>query len=299
MGLKKPGTTPTPTTASGSSDGELDPELQESNIPPARAVTESSQRFQPVSGRDIFRPRMMCAGAGDQRSGKTHFGLTMPRAKLNGREGLAYFAFDKSLEGTGRNVDLTGVDKVEYNFELPKSANYDVPRMMSDSRSVKNQFAADLSYAVKKYRSIFVDTGTWLYALIRLAHFGKLNMKGHHYTAVNAEFREWLRIVQSSDCNFYISHRLKDEYSSNEKTGRKVLSGFGEVLYECQITIRHDRNYAEGQVAGQPPAGPFIFQVTDCAQNPALAAQWFEQPNCSWIDLGMHVYPEEAPDIWL
>lgn len=298
MALRKPGQAAQ--TESKATEGEVeDPELAEANVPPSRAVTDSKSRFKPIVDSDTFRPRLMVAGAGGQRSGKTHFGLTMPKSRMNGRSGLAYFAFDKSLEGTGQHLDMTGVEKVEYNFQLPVGANYDVSRMMSESRSVKNQFASDLAYAIRTYRSIFIDTGTWLYALLRLAHFGKLNMKGHHYAAVNAEFREWLRMIQNGDPNFYISHRLKDEWKGENKTGRQILAGFGEVLYECQITIQHDRNFAEGQTADRPANGPFIFQVTDCTQNPDIVGQWFEQPDSKWQDLAMWAYPGEDSGIWL
>lgn len=297
MALKKVAISNPADTETG--EASISPEeMSERNVSPVRAATDSKQRFQPLKEDDRIRPRMIVSSASQQRQGKSHFGLSMPKQKLGKLEGLAYFRFDRGLEGVARDLDLTGVDQVTYNFELPTSKSYDVGKMMGESRSVKAQFTADLEYASRKYRSIFIDTGTWTYQLLRLAHFGKLSANAQHYAVVNAEFREWMRMLQESDCNVCIAHRLKEEYKAQKPTGKMVLAGWGEIVYESQITIKHDRDYGEGQKDGDPPNGPFLIQVTDCAQNSDIVGTWLKQPDCNWVDLGLLVYPELGVEVW-
>lgn len=258
-------------------------------------------RFVRMTEEMVYKPRLVVSSAGYQKKGKTHLGFTMP-------EPIAYFAIDKGEEGVGRKFLDKDIKIVKYNFERPTKENKGSKQIIGQAQQVLDQWEEDFDYALHNFRSLFVDTATELYEILRIAEFGKLGeVLPTSYGPVNARFRDWIRQVLDSDSNLLLTHKVKEEWDNKgggvgQKTGRVIRAGFKEVEFDVHVSIRHDRDWGERDDPKARPeitSGPFFFQVYDCRQNPDVVGQMFVQPDNSWMDLAMAVYPDSDPNDWM
>jgi hypothetical protein len=152
-------------------------------------------------------------------------------------------------------------------------------------------------------RSIFLDTGSDLYELCRLALLGRLEqVPPHFYGKVNVEFTDLIRKVQQSDKNLAIIHRLKDEYvkggvkGEGVRTGKRILSGIADIKYKVQLDLiswrdldlRNEETGSEG----------FGVTIENCSQNEKLAGTYLEEPDNTWAGIGTRVYPNTTVSDW-
>ena len=240
----------------------------------------------------IMRPRMIVSGRGEERAGKSQFGLTMPAP-------IAVFPFDNNTDELiqkFRKVKriLTPEEPLYFKSEFSKE-EYDV---------LWNRFMELFKSAIASpaIRSIMVDTGTEMYELARLAKFGKLKeVPVHYYDLVNSEFKKLINLIYPSDKNLYITHRVKDQYvktgeKQSARTGKRVEDGFGAVRYKVQINVLcyrdiNDRNPDTGSEG-------FSIVIDDCTQTETLAGTYLEEPENCWSSLGKLVYPDSTDKDW-
>lgn len=182
-------------------------------------------------------PNFLANGVVVHNCGKTEFGLTMPGP-------LAIINLDEGLDG----VIQEHQEKKEIYVAGHRSSLVEVKSMDGTSKAiaevamkewvkVKAEYIESLSDG--SIRSVFVDTGTELYELVRLAYFGKLTqVMPHQYGIVNKEMKTLIDLAYDSEKNVLFSHRLRREYVNDKATQNYELAGWKDMGFEAQIVIQ-------------------------------------------------------------
>lgn len=256
--------------------------------PASRGVQADGIEGFEIADKPVTR-RLICSAESAEKSGKTHFALTMPGE-------IAYQNLDVGLDGV---IQKFQSDKriwiSNYRFALPSynQTEQDRKNTSTNCRTLVERFKDDYKRALDraKVRGIVWDTATEIWEAIRLAHFGKLlQVKPHHYSEPNAEMRELLRWAYDSDKNFCFLHKLKDQYINDKRTGKLERQGFKDMGYTVQVVIRMIKDRSK------PAPDCFYFEVTDCRQNPAIENLAFDYPENNFPMLAAHVYDSELEE---
>lgn len=214
-------------------------------------------RFGALRGSTVSDGR----SSGLEGSGKSHFPLTGP-------DPIVYFDVDIGTEGVVNKFQQAGKQVLIYSIRIPKQ----------ESQEVYAAMWKDLKTRIKKaytiqHGTVIWDTCSEIFELARLAAFGKLTqVQPHNYSQVNSEWRDLLRDAFDSSANTVFIHKLKphwEDKTDNQgrlksiKTKDYDLSGFAEIGYLAQVSIRHTR---EDTDAGSV----FRVEVTKCRPNTGL-----------------------------
>lgn len=238
-------------------------------------------------------PRLIVALDGMEKEGKTHFAMTAPGP-------IAYQGMDIGTEGVvDKFLGHKEVHIAEYGYKVAKG---DTPAQVIDKVSpVVDKFLTD-------YRDIMIpgltsgkiktgiwDTGSDLWAFLRLARLGKLTqVMPHNYVQVNSEYQQLIREVYETKGNLIILHKLKAEWKDNaagkgSKTGNYERDGFQGTGFLVQVNATAWR---------EKPNGDFHITVRDCRQNPAIAGLDLAGEMATFPFLGTFVYPETTLQDW-
>lgn len=256
--------------------------------------------FRALNEHDVFRNRMIVSLSAPPKRGKTHFSLTAPAP-------IYYQAIDKGLEGVGRKfIGQKDIRIAEYNFQIPlRSAEKGSQQIVDAANVVLQKFEADMQVALAEAKSVIWDTATEMWELLMIAEFGKLGeVMPHHYAPLNARFRHWIDMFLDSDKNLIMVHKVKDEWKTNDKTGkpgatgRQVRAGFKGAGYDAHVNVECDRDYATGDTDPNAPSGDFFLRVMDCRANAELAGQSITTPMNDFAGLGQLVYPDSSAADW-
>ena len=236
----------------------------------------------------VVRPRMIVSSRGEDKDGKTRFGLTAPAP-------LACFPFDNNtLELVDREV------KKGRRILLPnETLDYTEATKKEEWKEFWERFERFWEDAVNSdsIRSIMADTFTEANELSRLAEFGKLSqVMARNYDVINAKFKRLIDLTYKTDKNIILIHRLKDEYRNDSRTGNRVLAGFGNIRYKVQINLVHKRDL-ELRNAKTGSEG-FYIEIENSTQRAELNGYILEEPDNTWAGLGSLVYPETGPWDW-
>ena len=231
--------------------------------------------------------RMIVSVRGEEREGKTQFGLTAPGP-------IAVFPFDNN---TPELIEKWQMRKKIY---VPSdSLDYTEATDMEEWKPVWEKFKQMFLDAVASpvIRTVMVDTMSEANELCRLARFGKLTeVPPHFYGKVNAEFKRLIDATYLTDKNIVFIHQLKDQYKGNNRTGERILAGYTNIGYKVQINVLCWRDLSRRDAE----AGTEGFGITidNCTQNEALAGTFIEEPGNTWAGLGMLVYPGTKEGDW-
>ena len=227
---------------------------------------------------------------GLQKTGKTEFGLSLPAP-------LFVLDLNLGLEGViekhvGKKDLYVKRIQIPYTASLP-GAGFTV---LATAASEKwREAILTLNEAIKDdtIRSIFVDTGSELWDLLRIARLGKLTqVLPVQYAAVNAEFRQLLQILLSCGKNVVLSHKVKPEYVNDQRTNRFERAGFGDVGFDVQVEIRTERDLKkEGD-------DQFSINVMDCRANKNLKGSTLTGKDCQFLKLVTQIYPNTTEEDW-
>jgi hypothetical protein len=249
-------------------------------------------------------PRHLIAAIdGLPREGRTHFSLTAPYP-------LAYMQMDpggddvlpKFLPGGPFHRSKSKLFHSAYYVDVrPGLSPLEVSKIAND---IWLRSAQDFEAALKTMRTLVVDTASEWFTCLKLARFGKLTqVMPEDYGPVYAEFRRLIRKAYNYECNVLLLHKLKDEYTRDEKTtdgsgnsrrkpgkktGNLVRDGWNGLKYEVQIEARcfkdEDRE--------------FCLEVVNCRQRPELDGEVLPQEMCNFQQLAMQVYPGTKESDW-
>jgi hypothetical protein len=213
------------------------------------------------SDAHVETPRRLIASvAGLAKTGKTHFCLTAP-------DPIIFFNIDIGTEGVVGKFQEAGKQIFIYDIRVPKQASQDTYMTMW------NDYKHRLSVAYTMGKgTVITDTGSEAYDLARLAHFGKLTqILPQHYTLVNTDWREVMRLAYDSDMNTIFIHKMKAKWVNNQRTNEYESAGFSEMSYMTQINIVTHKEQGE--------SGPdFSTEVIDCRQNPNIGGTVLRGP---------------------
>jgi hypothetical protein len=220
--------------------------------------------------------------------GKTHFCCTAPGP-------IAFHNFDLGLEGVVEDFK----DKEIYNFEyqVPMSAmlpGSEFSSMASASEKVWKEYLRNFRDTLSKMRTVVVDTGTEAWALVRLARLGKLtSILPIQYTAVNAEFRQLIQLALGQNkTNVIFTHKVKDVYKDDKKTGEVERAGFGEIEYDVQTVLKATRDYTKAGV------DQFGIEVAACRANLSATGKRFVGTDCTFAKVACAIYPSTTEENW-
>lgn len=212
-------------------------------------------------------PRLVAAVAAREKQGKTHFSLTAPGP-------IVTFNADIGLEGVVHKF-INDKQILVYDIPMPQIEGKNPKRVEEEAGKVWDDLenAFDTALNNPAVRTIVLDTATEVWEVVRLAYFGKLTeIKPHHYSGVNAEFRRFLKKVYNTDKNLILIQKMKAEYVNNNRTGEWEMAGFSDTAFIVQAVIypfRIDKpTMVEPGVTLEK--GEFGVRVHESRHNPAV-----------------------------
>jgi hypothetical protein len=216
------------------------------------------------------------------KEGKTEFALGGPKP-------MAYINMDIGLEMV--------IDKHVKARERIVIAEFDVKDATLQAEHLKMWEGVKKAHysAVgnPEIRTIVWDTETEMWELLRLARFGKVTSPGANvgmwYGPINAEIRDMIRKVYTTNKNMIMTHKLKDRYVNNACTGELERAGFKETRGLAQVNLRSFRNRK---------TGTFAVQVVNCRPKAELMGEVYEEPMNSFTMLACEIFPETSPETW-
>ncbi len=238
-------------------------------VPEADAGVLSQLREMGFSDEVRTAPRrLIISVSGKDGTGKTHFALTGP-------EPIILFNIDMGTEGVLHKFqqgEVGGSPKkiFVYDISVPKGADKEVyETLWSQVRE-----RAETAYKLRQGTVVW-DTDTENYELCRLARFGRLTqIMPHHYTVVNNDYREFLRLAYQSGATTVLIQKVKPVYLNGNRTNDYEESGMGDIPYTVQLRLRTFRN--DSPIPGGDPE--FGCTVLKCRPKPSLMGQTFVGP---------------------
>ena len=209
-----------------------------------RPTNIATTGFRPVTNQ--IKRRLVVSVQAAPKSGKTHWALTAPGP-------IAYINFDVGLEGVVEPFLAAGKKIMESSYRLTGRGNKGrIGEIKNEAAQQQwEQFQTDYYFAMQsgQFRTVVVDTGTEAYELIRLARFGKLvQVDPHHYGPVKAEFEDVIRAgFDSSDVNLILTHKIKDQYINDRRTGEKEFAGYSNMGFLVQLSLELWRTNEEAE----------------------------------------------------
>jgi len=205
--------------------------------------------------------------SGLEKAGKTHMAMTMPGP-------IAYINTDIGLRGVIEKF----ADQKDIHV-LPVTVYHDGDAAVKEW----DRFMNAMKYLVldSGIRSIVLDTATELWELKRIAAFGKLTqVQPWHYGPVNADFRGLFRMFyDDKDCpvkNLIALHKMKAVYLNDKRTSDYERSGFSDMGYLAQASIRLYRDRPWVDADDVEHKGNFHAYIESCRHNPLLVGEDLE-----------------------
>jgi hypothetical protein len=177
-------------------------------------------------------PRLTMAVSAPDKNGKSGFGLRVTPPVM-------YFNFDRKIEHT--SLDALGVDQSNL---IIKELYFNVKDAQDIHKKKWDEVEEAYLWALREadsVRSIVIDTETEMWALARLAAFGRVTkVLPYQYITVNAMYSEMIKQAERHDKNVIFLRRVKKEYKEGKDgvsnwTGEMEVSGFSQLQYLVQV----------------------------------------------------------------
>jgi hypothetical protein len=249
--------------------------------------------------------RLICSIEGSQKRGKTHLALTAAAKRKGNRKGIGVLNFDEGLDGVVQKFMNEGKEVYhsiyKSKIDLPPGKRLRGQDLL-DYRSeqgdqIYRSFRKDWTFALENFRTVIVDTATELWEIMRLKQFGKLDqVKPHHYTPINREYRDMISEAYDSEANVILVHKVKDEWLNDKRTGKKELQGFKETAF---LTHCHLRVFRTPRDEWDPPDDlGFRVEIVECRQNAELTGEILEPPMNNLPMISTMIFEDTDPDDW-
>jgi AAA domain len=244
--------------------------------------TPPSAPFLPgfTRAQSVVKRRLILSLEALEGAGKTRFTLTAPGP-------IAFINFDYGLEGV---IEPFQVQKAIYVATVKLDFNGTGGKEKVIEAAEKELAKVETNYqtALKQARTIVIDTGSELWELLRLAAFGKLEkVMPHQYTEVNQQMTRLIKLAYDSDANLLLTHRLKEQWINDKKTGLYEFSGMKDVPYLVQA---HARMWTDEQ--------GYHLKVGKCRQNATVIGLELVNEMISFPTLAQFVFPDSEEKDW-
>jgi hypothetical protein len=229
---------------------------------------------------------------GLQKCGKTEFGLSLP-------DPIFILNLNMGLDGViekhvkqGRMFYVKDI-QIPYTVSLP-GQNFTVLSTGAAEKWKEAILSLREALGESSVKSVFIDTGSELWDLLRIARLGKLaQVLPVQYASVNAEFRQLLQILLCCKKNVVLSHKVKPEYVNDQKTNRFERAGFGDVGFDVQVELKAERDLK------RDGDDQFVITVVDCRANNKLKGQTFSGKDANFLNIIGQIYPDTKPEDWM
>jgi hypothetical protein len=228
---------------------------------------------------------------GLQKCGKTEFGLSLP-------DPLYVLNLNHGLEGVIEKHVKKGRELYVESIQIPLTKELPGQAFTLLSTAATEQWRKailSLQEALREptIKSIFIDTGSELWDLLRIARLGKLTqVMPVQYAAVNAEFRQLNQLLLCSGKKVVMSHKVKPEYVNDQKTNRFERAGFGEVGFDVQVELRCERDVKKDG------DDQFAVSFMDCRANKDLKGQSLRGKDATFLNIAKMIYPDTTDADW-
>lgn len=236
------------------------------------------------------RPRILIAGEGHQKTGKTNFLLTCP-------EPIVVMDFDLGTEGVVEKYVNKGRNIKTKRYALDPDT--DEKRLKAEAEERYEAWRSDFRTLCAKLKTgtLGIDDGTGAWEIARLARFERVDKAPPWlYPALNAEFRATLNHIKDTNLNLVIQHKMSEIWDSkvNSKgqreswpTGRYERAGFKHMGYLIQANLAFRR---EG--------GNFSIEVVDTRHEGDVAGYTLEGKDCTYAKLAEALFPDVEEPWW-
>lgn len=231
--------------------------------------------------------RLICAVAGQERSGKTNFAFTAI-------EPIVYINIDRGDEGVIQKFNdkqiVTVIIEKQDKPPMPSDPSKDQKEKVIDETSrlftpvwenFKDKFRQGLSLSGG---TVVVDTFTEAYEIGQLARFGKISEVPPLFRQhLNSEIRDMLRWAKETEMNLILIHKMREKFG---QPGVWEQQGPPLIPYEVQCSLITKRDVDK---EGKPS---FSLTVKDCRQNPNVMGMVLVDPVLSFDFLLERVHPK-------
>ena len=238
-------------------------------------------RFEPID--PDLKHRLIMRSWGWDKTGKNHFGYTMPDPILGlyfdpgGAEGVA----QRFLRGDD-GLPVKDIRQIQYRFH--KSIDD-----QSFAIELRDQFIEDYKHALTIARSVQWDeTETW--ELFRFAEFGRESGLQRDYGSLNGLYRGLIQDAYDAGVNLQLIQKVKVKYRNDKATDEMNPQGFQMAGNIVQVSLEH--NYDDSEEGNDR----FKVKVVNCRQNTSIWGETFT--NLTFPQLGVLVYPETEEGNW-
>lgn len=219
--------------------------------------------------------RLIISVWGNDKQGKSHFGLTAPPP-------IVYINIDNGLEGVVEKfLKEKDINLCDVNFTEDKAS--------AEAAWGKFKTAYDGALNHPSVKSVVIDTGTRLWELMRLKHFGQLSgVMPTRYERPNAEFNSSvIDAAYKSSKNIVLLHKSGKEYINNTYTGNQEIKCYSDTGGAVQLNI---------QVKRDGKNGPFGLIVENSRHNKDVAGMELQEPMCSFPFLAAEVFGSDLEE---
>lgn len=256
--------------------------------PKAGAAKPEPKKVTFIRASEQPKKRMILSVEGLQKEGKTHFCMSAP-------EPICIHNFDFGLEGVIHKFAHKELYEFKYRLPAPLKIPGAPERSVGDlAKEVMEEFVTNYRASLEQMRTVVIDTGTEAWELFRLASLGRLTeILPMQYAAVNAKFRELLRLGADYEVNVILIHKVKSEYLNDRATGKFVRAGFGDIGFAVQDSVKIYKDPKE-----KDPIQKFKLQVMESRHRESAAGTILSGEDVNFATLGNLLIPEFSVEEW-
>ena len=226
----------------------------------------------------VVKRRLILSVDALEGAGKTRFTLTAPGP-------IAFINFDYGLEGV---IEAFQVTKKIYVATVKLEFDGSRDQIIKAAEKELLKFEVNYQTALKQARTIVIDTGTELWELLRLAAFGKLaSVMPQHYAEVNQAMTRLLKLAYDSNANLIITHRLKEQWLNDKRTGVYEFAGMKDIPFLVQA---HARLWTDEH--------GYHLRVGKCRQNASVVGLELMNGMITFSMLATMVFPDSNVSDW-
>jgi hypothetical protein len=274
------------------------------NVP---AANQPDNGFVLVDG--VSAMRIFAQVQAQEKCGKTHFCCTMPGP-------IAGITTDTGTEEVAKKFTREQGKKIFIkHIDVPKEQKGKrLGEAVADYEGYWNDLysATEWVLANKSIRSLFFDTATEVWEILRLARFGKLTqVNPQHYGPVNREMADFCKRIyrERPDLNVIFVSKVKKEYKAMKTkdetawNGKYERAGFGDLGYIARMNIElyYVRQKTETGVDGVEVVtepGRFAAHFLDCGENPDCIGLRLFSPDLDFTTVALNVFPSSEVSDW-